>query len=171
MTQPRRPPVPRKRLVSIRLDSADVERIRRIADRLQTRESEVFRFALALAFSRLAPLCEGSVRGADLLPLLLDHGPELIRHFNLDATRLAAIVNTGTKGEQVIEARDIELLAMRAVPDDYLHARLHALTGAASERDTVTQLRNYFYRKYLAAVPDATMSSEDIPEIPRLNRA
>jgi hypothetical protein len=161
VTHLRRPPLPRKRLVSIRLDSADVERIRRIGDRLQARESDVFRFALALAFSRLAPLSEGSLRGADLLPLLLDHGPELIRHFNLDAPRLAAIVNGGANSEQAIDARDIELLAMQAVPDRYLHARMHALTGAAGEQDTVAQLRNYFYRKYFATARDEAVPSED----------
>lgn len=153
-THPRRARVARKQLVSIRLDIADVERVRRIAERLHARESDVFRFALSLAFAQLRPLSDGGARGADLVPLLLDHGPELIRHFNLDAPRLTEIINAGSNGATAIEAEDIELLAMRAVPDNYLHARMRALVGDAGERDTVAQLRNYFYRKYFASTAE-----------------
>lgn len=151
MTDRRRERVPRKQLVSIRLDSADVERVRRMARRLNTRESDVFRFALALAFSRLAVLSEGNARGKDLLPLLFDVGPELMRHFNLHATRLAEIVNAGAANGHAIEPGDIELLAMRAIPGAYLHARLHGLVGRSEDQDTMAQLREYFYRKYFSA--------------------
>lgn len=151
MTDRHRERVPRKQLVSIRLDGADVERVRRVARRLKTRESDVFRFALALAFSRLAALSEGNARGADLLPLLFDVGPELMRHFNLDAARLAEIVNAGAGNGHAVEAGDIELLAMRAMPGAYLHARLHGLVGGIEDQDTMVRLREYFYRKYFSA--------------------
>lgn len=170
MTEPRtatrsdthRKRVARKRLVSIRLDTTDVERVRRIAERLQARESDVFRFALSLAFSRLAPLCESNARGADLLPLLIEFGPEMIRHFNLDAQRLLEVVNDGSNGN-AIEAEDIELLAMRAVPDNYLHARMRALVGDAGNQDTLAQLRSYFYAKYFATGAETASRAEGIP--------
>lgn len=159
----RRKRVARKRLVSIRLDTTDVERVRRIAERLQARESDVFRFALSLAFSRLAPLCESNARGADLLPLLIEFGPELIRHFNLDAQRLLEVVNDGGNGANALEAGDIELLAMRTVPDNYLSARMRALVGDAGNQDTLAQLRSYFYQKYFATGSETPNRVEAIP--------
>jgi hypothetical protein len=173
MTDRRRERVPRKQLVSIRLDGADVERVRRMARRLKTRESDVFRFALALAFSRLAALGEGNARGTDLLPVLFELGPELVRHFNLDVTRLAEIVNAGASDGQAIEPGDIELLATRAMPGAYLHARLHGLVGRLGDQDAMTQLREYFYRKYfnpensgdpVSAMPEPVAMAVRFPE-------
>jgi hypothetical protein len=103
----------RKRAVSLRLSTVDLKKIKRVSERLHVRESEFIRFAIKQMLARLSPLSDPSVRGRDLMPLFLEPGSDLVRHFDLDVERLAAIVNEGAEGTPAeVSANDLHMLAM-----------------------------------------------------------
>jgi hypothetical protein len=149
----------RKQAVSIRMSRSDVRNIKRLAERLGARDSDVIRFAIKLMLSQLAPLQDPSVGGRSLVPVFLESGPELMRHFELDAPRLASILNDGVQADRQVEPDDIQLLAMSALQRTYLKLRpgsngnAHGSTGAGAPEQS---LREYLYDKYLhtaAAAP------------------
>src|SRR3974390_3106905 len=78
----------RKQAVSIRLGSADIRKVKRLAKRLGVRDSDVIRFAIKSTLNRVAPLCDPEIRGPSLVPMFVETGAELIQHFELDAFRL-----------------------------------------------------------------------------------
>jgi hypothetical protein len=136
----------RKKAVSIRLASGDVRQIKAIAARLGTRDSDVVRFALRMLLSRIAPLGDPQVCGRRMIPMLTEIGDELIRHFELDATRLRALINDGAPANQRIEDADIALLAMSASGASYVSLQLEETLGA----DTPLEgMRSYLIDKYV----------------------
>lgn len=148
----------RKQAVSIRMSRGDVRNIKRIAERLGARDSDVIRFAIKLMLAQLAPLQDPSVGGRGLVPVFLESGPELMRHFELDASRLASILNDGVESDRQVEPDDIQLLAMSALQRTYLKLRSRAIgTGHGSNGAEPPEqtLRQYLYDKYLhtAATP------------------
>jgi len=78
----------KKQAVSIRLGESDIRNIKRIAQRLGVRDSDIIRFAIKSTLNRIAPLCDAAIRGRNLVPVLVESGDELIRYFELDAFRL-----------------------------------------------------------------------------------
>jgi hypothetical protein len=173
----------RKQAVSIRMSRSDVRHIKRLAERLGARDSDVIRFAIKIMLAKLTPLQDPMVRGRGLVPVFLECGPELMRHFELDATRLSAIINDGVEEERRVEPDDIQLIAMSGIQRSYLQLRVPGLRRAqgvattnggradgqngsvdgnghgqsGEEGDSLEQsLRRYLYDKYLytgAAVP------------------
>jgi hypothetical protein len=164
----------RKQAVSIRMTRSDVRNIKRLAERLGTRDSDVIRFAIKLMLRRLAPLQDPSVRGRSLVPVFLESGPELMRHFELDSARLSSIINDGVEQDRRVDPDDIQLIAMSGLQHSYLKLRVAgfrraqaaevAHTGhsngngnganhtgpSAAESDSLEQsLRQYLYDKYL----------------------
>ena len=71
----------RKQAVSIRMSRSDVRHIKRLAERLGARDSDVIRFAIKQMLAQLAPLQDPGVGGRGLVPVFLESGPELMRHF------------------------------------------------------------------------------------------
>ncbi len=140
----------RKQAVSIRLSTGDVRKIKRLAERLGVRDSDVIRFAVKSTLQRLAPLCDPEIRGRNLVPLFVEGASDLIVYFDLDAFRLESIVNEGADEERQVEHEDIQMLAMSVTQQPYLKLRLGGANGAdgASER-TAESLRQYLYRKYV----------------------
>jgi hypothetical protein len=176
----------RKQAVSFRLRRSDIRDIKQLAERLGARESDVMRFAIKIMLEKLAPLQDPRVLGSDLVPVFMEAGAELMRHFELDAARLSAIINDGVEDGRRVEPDDIQLIAMTGTQRSYLHLRVpglrqphgHAEPGTArhkvngddpnghGEGDKLEQsLRNYLYEKYLysdtpGAPNGAGMSSE-----------
>jgi hypothetical protein len=159
----------RKQAVSIRMNRGDVRTIKRLAERLGARESDVIRFAVKLMLSQLALLQDPSVRGRSLVPLFIDAGPELMRHFELDSAKLSAIINDGTEPEQRVDPSDIQLIAMNALQRSYTKLRVAGLRRAQDSGGRVVRmhasriakdappldedglessLRQYLYEKY-----------------------
>jgi hypothetical protein len=140
-----------KRSVSIRLDGADVDRVKAIARRLRVRESEVYRYAIKTALAKLAPLQDPKVAGSMLMPMLVDCGSEITQHFNLDARRLDHIVNHDLDNDALRVAReDIDLMAMSAMPDRYLYVRLREIAKRPIDPESVASfLRDYLNEKYV----------------------
>lgn len=124
----------RKQAVSIRMNRSDVRNIKRLAQRLGARDSDVIRFAIKLMLSRLAPLPDPSVSGRNLVPVFIESGPELIRHFEIDAAKLASIINEGADEDARVEVDDIHLLVMSGIQRSYLKLRMRGI-----RRDGMTE--------------------------------
>jgi hypothetical protein len=140
----------RKQAVSIRLGEGDLRNIKRVAQRLGVRDSDIIRFAVKSMFSRIAPLCDEAIRGRNLVPVLVESGGELIRYFELDAYRLESIINDQAVPASRVDRDDIALLAMSGLRQEYLVMRMQ--DGSVVPHESATQdrsLRNYLYDKYV----------------------
>jgi hypothetical protein len=156
----------RKQAVSLRVSIGDLRRLKKLAQRLGVRDSDVIRFALKTMLARLGPLCDHNVRGRALVPVLLEAGGDLFRYFDLDNARLAEIVNEGATQDQEVESNDLHHIAIAAgVQQSYATLGLGKVTtGKTGERDvpptpepSVTgHLRSYLYSKYV----DIDLNSE-----------
>jgi hypothetical protein len=140
----------RKQAVSIRLGESDLRNIKRMAQRLGVRDSDIIRFAIKSMLHRISPLCDDGITGRNLVPVLVESGDELIRHFEFDAYRLERIINDRADEEARVDRDDIALLAMNGLREQYLVMRLNDNNGAPI--DAVGQgrsLRAYLYDKYV----------------------
>jgi hypothetical protein len=140
----------RTKTVSLRLTEAEHAKIREIAARLGAAESAVIRYAIRSMINRLAPLHEADTSGFSLIPVFVEHGAELSRYFDLDASRLERIINGEEKETQQVEKEDLVLLAMSGLAETKVHAKLRELQETSIEQgDLPASLRNYFYDKYI----------------------
>lgn len=140
----------RKQAVSIRLGEGDIRNIKRIAKRLRVRDSDIIRFAIKSMLSRISPLCDEAINGRNLVPVLVESGDELIRHFELDTYRLDTIINEHADDLLRVERDDIALLAMSGLREQYLVLRLHGSHGTPSDDPSrARSLRAYLYDKYV----------------------
>ena len=145
----------RKSAVSVRMGSTDLSKVKAIAKRLGVRDSDVFRYAVKNSLAQLAPLVDPTIRGRHLLPVFVEAGPVLLRYFDLDAARLAEIVNSGvTPPEQLVAPEDLTLLSMAGVQESLALVKLgELLEGAATlppEKEGLADvLREYLYTKYV----------------------
>jgi hypothetical protein len=145
----------RKAAISVRLGSADVAKLKAVAKRLGVRDSDVFRYAVKNSLEQLGPLVDPDVRGRHLLPVFVEAGPRLLRFFELDAARLAEIVNSGVKDSEVLVApEDLTLLSMTGVQQSYALVKLSELLDLSQESPpgkggVADVLREYLYDKYV----------------------
>jgi hypothetical protein len=157
----------RKQAVSLRVSTADLRKIKTLAERLGARDSDVIRFALKTMLARLAPLCDHGLNGRALLPVFIEAGSDLFHHFDLDTARLEKIVNNGASKAQGVEPDDLELIAMAGIHQTYAKLRLNKMTPAlANERSANTEdalsgrLRGYLYSKYVDEEPTSDAATE-----------
>jgi hypothetical protein len=140
----------RKQAVSIRLGEGDVRNVKRIAQRLGVRDSDIIRYAIKSMLSRIAPLCDEAIKGRNLVPVLVESGDELIRYFGLDAYRLDTIINKHAEGESRVDRDDIALLAMSGLREQYLVMLMKDGSVVPAEAAVPGRsLRNYLYDKYV----------------------
>jgi len=140
----------RKQAVSIRLGEGDVRNIKRMAQRLGVRDSDIIRYAIKSMLNRISPLCDEAICGRNLVPVLVESGDELIRHFELDSYRLEAIINGRADEATRVDRDDVALLAMSGLREQYLVMRMKESAGAAHEPVLPARsLRNYLYDKYV----------------------
>lgn len=146
---------PRMTAISVRISTADLQRVKAIAKRLGVRDSDVFRFSIRNTLAQLAPLSDERIRGRQLLPVILEAGPGFVRYFDLDEARLGAILNVGVEDENLlVDEDDVMLISMVGLEESYALVRLNELAreiGAAPiEKDSIAGvLRNYLYEKYI----------------------
>lgn len=140
----------RKQAVSIRLGESDIRNIKRMAKRLGVRDSDIIRFAIKSALNRISPLCDQAIRGRNLVPVLVESGDELIRHFELDAFRLETIINEDVEAGRQVDRDDIALLAMGGLREEYLMMRMKDGKGVSGDSaNPARSLRHYLYDKYV----------------------
>jgi hypothetical protein len=161
----------RKQAISVRVSEADLGNLRRLARRLGVRDSDVIRVAIKSLLAKWSPLHDSAVNGRSLVPVFLENGTDLFRHFELDTPRLESIINDGAPIEGRVEAEDIQLIAMSGIQRSYLRWRMdqvgnsiavtHGHEGAKSVSDdeSVEQtLRQYLYEKYVHVRADSSVS-------------
>ncbi len=143
----------RKQAVSVRMNGADIRKVKKIAQRLAVRDSDVVRFAVKCMLGRLGPLYDPAVGGRSLVPVFVESGAELLRFFELDALRLEVIINGGVDAAKRVDRDDIALLALTGGQEAYAALMLSELNrderGLASMGELSTSLRQYLYDKYV----------------------
>jgi hypothetical protein len=142
----------RKQAVSIRMNVSDVRKVKKLANRIGVRDSDVIRFAVKTMLARLGPLYDPEVRGRNLVPVFVEFGTELLRFFDLDGARLEAIVNEGVEPGKRVDRDDIALLALSGGQEQYAALKLSELNQeGASPGGTAlaASLRQYLYEKYV----------------------
>ena len=157
-------PEGRKQAISLRLSAGDIRRIKKLADRLGARDSDVVRFAIKMMLHRMLPLTDPAVRGRSLVPVLAEWGPEAVRHFELDATTLDEIVNGDAQDSERVQIDDLTLLTMVSAQESYAKLSLRALMppsvppvhGDRRDGSPVNAMRRHLYGKYGFAAPAAT---------------
>jgi hypothetical protein len=137
----------RKQAISIRLGGSDLRNVKKLAKRLGVRDSDIIRYAIKSMVGRIAPLCDESIVGRNLVPVLVEAGDELIRHFELDSYRLESIINERALEDSRVERDDIALLAMNVLRDQYLLMRMNGASADATA--AARSLRDYLYDKYV----------------------
>lgn len=143
----------RKQAVSIRMNTSDVRKVKKLAQRLGVRDSDVIRFAVKSMLGRLGPLYDPEVKGRKLVPVFVEFGTELLRFFDVDGTKLEAIVNEGVEPAKRVDRDDIALLALTGAQQPYAALKLSELnqheSRSADPADHSTSLRQYLYDKYV----------------------
>jgi hypothetical protein len=159
----------RKQAVSIRLGSADIRKVKRLASRLGVRDSDVIRFAIKSAINRVAPLCDPEITGRSLVAVFVETGADLIRHFELDAFRLEAIINEGVDRDRRVAHDDIALLALAGTQQPYALLRFNQAghgTDTHASPASIEALRQHLYNKYVYQQPyeDDVADTRAVPE-------
>jgi hypothetical protein len=136
------------------MNSADVRKVKKLAQRLAVRDSDVIRFAVKCMLARLGPLYDGEVKGRNLVPVFVESGAELLRFFDLDAARLETIINHEVEANRRVDRNDIALLALTGAQQPYAALMLSGLNreeaGARSKASELSEsLRQYLYDKYV----------------------
>jgi hypothetical protein len=141
----------KKKNVSFRLTSADLRKIKEISNRLGVKESDLYRFSVKNMLTKLMPLHDRDLRGADLIPALLECGEDLLRYFDLDAEQLDHIINDGIDdATRRVDTEDLDLLALAIVNGNYVINRLSELCREPVDLFRVNDaLRQYLQEKYL----------------------
>jgi hypothetical protein len=153
----------RKQAVSIRMNGSDVRKVKKLAARLGVRDSDVIRFAVKNMLAKLGPLYDPEVHGRNLVPVFVESGAELLRFFEIDATKLEAIINNGVPADRRVDRDDIALLALTSAQEPYAALKLSELEQTERPRrgpaELLESLRQYLYAKYVyrhaAAAPEA----------------
>ena len=135
-------PAGRKKAVSLRLSASDLTKIRRVAKRLDVRDSDVIRFAIKNLLVRLSPLTDPTLTGSALVPLFLEAGSELTNGLELDAEQLDRIINEGAGDLERVSMDDLHMIAMVGAP-----AGGDVPVKGADRR--ASPMRRYLYEKYL----------------------
>jgi len=145
-----------KRIVSLRINTADLDKVKAIAHRLRVRESALLRFAIKEMLCRLGPLCDDRVQGVELMPLFIELEQQLMRQFGFDRTHLESVINGDlTDPTKRVDPEDIGLMAMGEIPDSYRLQRLRQLCGhQVAPSDFQTAVRDYLYDKYVNRLRD-----------------
>ena len=139
----------KKQNVSVRMNTSDLQQLKEIAQRLRVRESEVFRFAVRSTLRKLLPLNDISVRGRDLLPVLIEFGSELVSFFGMDQRQFNEIINDGVAEELKVEKEDIELLSMCANREQYVYLKLkHVVNTRLPPMGAIALVKQYLMEKY-----------------------
>ena len=143
----------RKQAVSIRMNLTDIRKVKQLAKRLGVRDSDVIRFAVKSMLTKLGPLYDPQAHGRHLVPVFVESGAELLRFFDIDASRLEAIINSEVEVERRVDREDVALLALTGAQEPYAALKLSELERTERPRQSAGELleslRQYLYAKYV----------------------
>lgn len=106
------------------MNGTDVRKVKKLAARLGVRDSDVIRFAVKSMLAKLGPLYDPEAHGRNLVPVFVESGAELLRFFDIDASKLETIINSGVLAERRVDRDDIALLALTSVQEPYAALKL-----------------------------------------------
>jgi hypothetical protein len=153
------------------MNSTDVRKVKKLASRLGVRDSDVIRFAVKSMLARLGPLYDPEAHGRNLVPVFVESGAELLRFFEIDASRLETIINGGVDIERRVDRDDIALLALTGTQEPYAALKLSELDRTErrerSPAELSESLRQYLYAKYVYRV----IADSHVPREPNLRLA
>ena len=153
------------------MNSTDVRKVKKVASRLGVRDSDVIRFAVKSMLARLGPLYDPEAHGRNLVPVFVESGADLLRFFEIDASRLEAIINGGVDIERRVDRDDIALLALTGSQEPYAALKLSELDRTErrerSPAELSESLRQYLYAKYVYRV----IADSHVPREPSLRLA
>jgi hypothetical protein len=149
------------------MNTADIRKVKKLASRLGVRDSDVIRFAVKSMLARLGPLYDTDVHGRNLVPVFVESGAELLRFFDIDASKLESIINGGVDIERRVDRDDIALLALTGTQEPYASLKLSELDRTERRERTAAELseslRQYLYAKYVyRAIADSHVPREPI---------
>jgi hypothetical protein len=152
----------KKQSTSVRLNETDVKRIRLIAERLGVKESEMVRFIIKEALSKLLPFQDQEMKGVDLMPALIACGPHLAQYFDLDPDAMEEIVNSGvTEETNKVELADLAMLVLSAESQEYVCTKLSSMVSANVDSENLNKLlKNYLREKYIKRPVNGMNSAE-----------
>jgi hypothetical protein len=147
------------------MNSTDVRKVKKVASRLGVRDSDVIRFAVKSMLARLGPLYDPEAHGRNLVPVFVESGADLLRFFEIDASRLETIINGGVDIERRVDRDDIALLALTGSQEPYAALKLSELDRTERRERTAAELseslRQYLYAKYVyRAIAEPQVSRE-----------
>jgi hypothetical protein len=142
------------------MNATDVRKVKKLASRLGVRDSDVIRFAVKSMLARLGPLYDPDAHGRNLVPVFVESGAELLRFFEIDASRLEVIINGGVDIDRRVDRDDIALLALTGTQEPYAALKLSELDRTERRERTAAELsdslRQYLYAKYVyRAIPES----------------
>ena len=153
------------------MNGSDVRRVKKLAARLGARDSDVIRFAVKTMLGKLGPLYDPEVHGRNLVPVFVEYGAELLRFFEIDATKLEAIINSGVDRERLVDREDIALLALTSAQEPYAALKLSELEQTERPRrgpaELLESLREYLYAKYVYRPAGAAAAETPPGDAPR----
>jgi hypothetical protein len=147
------------------MNTTDVRKVKKLASRLGVRDSDVIRFAVKSMLARLGPLYDPEAHGRNLVPVFVESGAELLRFFEIDASRLEAIINGGVDIDRRVDRDDIALLALTGTQEPYAALKLSELDRSERRERTAAELseslRQYLYAKYVyRVIPESHVPRE-----------
>ncbi len=153
-----------KRNISVRLTASDIKKIKEISERIGVKYSDLFRFSVKNMLTRLMPLHDKDLRGADLIPALLECGQELMAYFDIDSEQLNRIVNSGVSdASKRVDSEDLDLMVLSYLNGNYGVKRLSEVSHSNVEAINVNEvLKSYLYDKYV--IDHTTYPSKSIAE-------
>jgi len=136
--------------ISVRLSETERRKIKVMAEKLRVKNSDIVRYAIKTAMTRLSSFHNPDLCGADLLPTMIEYCIELNRHFDLDADKLDTLINANINDKEKQVARnDIELLALCGMPVEIIQKQFRQLTGIElGDREVYQFMKKHLTHKY-----------------------
>ena len=141
-----------RRSISVRIRVAELGRLRALAKRLRTRESNIFRYVLRIGLARLTNVLDGAIDPAQRCRLLVQLVAEFAGDFGMDARACVALLNsTGEEPLGEFSLDDLDLIDLSATHPRVVQEHLAGLRGGrVPPENLAVALSEYLNAKYQA---------------------
>jgi len=116
-------------------------------------DSDVIRFAVKNMLAKLDRFTIRRHTDEIVRSVFVESGAELLRFFDIDASKLESIITTASRVKRRVERDDIALLALTGAQEPYAALKLSELDRTERRRQTTAELseslRQYLYAKYV----------------------
>ncbi|MDY6827779.1 MAG: hypothetical protein SV583_00220 [Pseudomonadota bacterium] len=143
-----------KKMVSFRLDEDDRVLAKRLASRLQCRESQIYRLGLLQLAQGLGPLLTDPAQLGEVIDLLIDHRALFRDRLAMNTRQYFRMINLiPLRGTTKLKSQDLELLLL---PDHRIGQEIQRMSGNGSTQAPLERrLKQHFYERYQLQRPDS----------------